>query len=88
MSGDNDSQLILNGKLTEMSIQNTEFGLEVLIRCELILTNQGRNAWQSAVFSRTAVESKDISAAIGLGLDRLVAELFRDDYFLMELGIF
>ena len=88
MPGNNESQLILNGKLIEMSVQDTESGLEVLIRCELTLTNQGRNAWQSVVFSRTAVESKDISLAIGQGLDRLVAELFRDDYFLMELGIF
>jgi len=88
MPGNSDSQLVLNGKLIEMSVQDTESGLEVLIRCDLTLTNQGRNAWQSVVFSRTAVESKDISLAIGQGLDRLVAELFRDDYFLMELGIF
>jgi hypothetical protein len=88
MPGNNESQLILNGKLIEMSVKDTGSGLEVLIRCELTLINQGRNAWQSVVFSRTAVESKDISLAIGQGLDRLVAELFRDDYFLMELGIF
>lgn len=86
--GESDSRLILNGKLVDMSVQDTDSGLEVLIRCELTLTNQGRNAWQSAVFSRTTVDSNDISAAISQGLDRLVAELFRDDYFLMELGIF
>lgn len=86
--GNNESQLTLNGTLIAMSIQDTESGLEVLIRCELTLINQGRNAWQSVVFSRTLVESKDISLAIGQGLDRLVDELFRDDYFLMELGIF
>lgn len=88
MPGNNDSQLILKGKLIEMSVQDTESGLEVLIRCELTLTNLGRNAWQSVIFSRALVESKDVSLAIGHGLDRLVAELFRDDYFLMELGIF
>jgi hypothetical protein len=52
------------------------------------LINQGRNAWQSAVVSRASVEGKDVSTAIALGLDRLVTELFRDDYFLIELGIF
>lgn len=83
-----DARLSLEGKLIEMRVQDTATGLEVLIRCELTLTNQGRNAWQSAVISRTSVEGKDVSTAIGLGLDRLITELFRDDYFLIELGIF
>jgi hypothetical protein len=83
-----DARLSLEGKLIEMSVQDTATGLEVLIRCELTLINQGRNAWQSAVVSRTSVEGKDVGAAIGQGLDRLITELFRDDYFLIELGIF
>lgn len=85
--GESGSPLILDGKLIEMKIQDTEAGFEVLIRCELSLRNQGRNAWQNVVFSRAIVEGKDISSAIGLGLDKLIAELFRDDYFLMELGV-
>jgi len=85
---ESDARLSLEGKLIEMSVQDTATGLEVLIRCELTLNNRGRNAWQSAVFSRTSVEGKDVSTAIGLGLDRLITELFRDDYFLIELGIF
>jgi hypothetical protein len=84
--GEPGSPLALDGKLIEMKVQDTESGLEVLIRCELTLRNQGRNAWQSIVFSKTSVEGKDVSSAISLGLDKLVAELFRDDYFLMELG--
>jgi len=83
-----DARLSLEGKLIEMSVQDTATGLEVLIRCELTLINQGRNAWQSAVFSRTTLEGKDVGTAIGRGLDTLITELFRDDYFLIELGIF
>ena len=83
-----DARLSLEGKLIDMTVQDTATGLEVLIRCELTLINQGRNAWQSAVVSRASVEGKDVSTAIALGLDRLVTELFRDDYFLIELGIF
>jgi len=83
-----DARLTLEGKLIEMSVQDTATGLEVLIRCELTLINQGRNAWQSAVFSRTTLEGKDVGTAIGRGLDTLITELFRDDYFLIELGIF
>ncbi|MDO9476253.1 MAG: hypothetical protein Q7L07_06020 [Pseudohongiella sp.] len=85
--GEPGSPLALDGKLIEMKVQDTESGLEVLIRCELTLRNQGRNAWQSVVFSRTMLEGKDVATAISQGLDKLVAELFRDDYFLMELGV-
>lgn len=83
-----DSPLQLRGNLLEMQISDNGDGLEVLIRCELSLNNQGRNAWQSVVFSRTQSDNKDINEAISKGLDRLVSELFMDDYFLMELGIF
>ncbi|ALO47110.1 hypothetical protein [Pseudohongiella spirulinae] len=83
-----DSALQLRGNLLEMQIADNGDGLEVLIRCELSLNNQGRNAWQSVVFSRTQTDSKDINEALSKGLDRLVSELFMDDYFLMELGIF
>lgn len=85
---EDDSALQLRGNLLEMQITDNGDGLEVLIRCELSLNNQGRNAWQSVVFSRTQTDSKDINDALSKGLDRLVSELFMDDYFLMELGIF
>lgn len=85
--GETGSPLALDGKLIEMKVQDTETGLEVLIRCELTLRNQGRNAWQSVVFSRAVLDGQDIASAIALGLDKLITELFRDDYFLMELGV-
>lgn len=87
-TGEAGSPIMLDGKVIEMQIQDTAQGLETLIRVELTLRNQGRNAWQSVVFSRVENEGSDVEAAIELGLNRLVAELFRDDYFLMELGIF
>lgn len=86
--GDADTPLTLSGNLLEMEIVESASGTEVLIRCELTLNNQGRNAWQSVVFSRVAADGQDLSATIAKGLDRLVNELFLDDYFLMELGIF
>lgn len=82
------SPIVLEGNLIEMSIQDKGDGFEVQIRCELTLRNQGRSAWQSTVFSRVETEDKDATAAVKAGLDRLAAGLFRDDYFLMELGIF
>ncbi|TFH70238.1 hypothetical protein E3V39_15545 [Gammaproteobacteria bacterium LSUCC0112] len=85
--GEPGSPLALDGKLIEMKVQDTETGLEVLIRCELTLRNQGRNAWQSVVFGRAVLDGQDVASAIALGLDKLITELFRDDYFLMELGV-
>ncbi len=85
---DGETPLTLSGNLLEMEIVESASGTEVLIRCELTLNNQGRNAWQSVVFSRVAADDQALSAAIAKGLDRLVNELFLDDYFLMELGIF
>lgn len=86
--GDAGTPLTLSGNLLEMEITESANGTEVLIRCELTLNNQGRNAWQSVVFSRVAADNQDLSTTIAQGLDRLVNELFMDDYFLMELGIF
>lgn len=86
--GEADTPLVLQGNVIELQIQDTPQGLETLIRVELTLRNQGRSAWQSVVFSRAQSETKDAAVALKSGLDRLVAELFRDDYFLMELGIF
>ncbi|MDO8908710.1 MAG: hypothetical protein Q7W55_09440 [Pseudohongiella sp.] len=86
--GDTDSPIALDGKLVEVQVQETAQGLETLIRVELTLRNQGRNTWQSVVFSKADSDSPDIAAAIEQGLNRLVTELFRDDYFLMALGIF
>lgn len=86
--GEAGSRLALEGNVVEMQISETAQGLETLIRVELTLKNGSRNAWKSAVFSRVESEGTDAAAALALGLDRLVAELFRDDYFLIELGIF
>ncbi|HDZ08247.1 hypothetical protein [Pseudohongiella sp.] len=86
--GEAETPLTLSGKLLEMEIVESDSGTEVLIRCELTLNNQGRNAWQSVVFSRVNADNQALSATIAQGLDRLVNELFLDDYFLMELGIF
>lgn len=86
--GDADTPLTLSGKLLEMEIVESASGTEVLIRCELTLNNQGRNAWQSVVFSRVDADDQELSATIAQGFDRLVNELFLDDYFLMELGVF
>src|SRR5690606_34451083 len=86
--GEDGSPIVLQGNLIEMSVVDKGTGYEVLIRCELSLRNQGRNAWQSTAFSRSETETRDAATAIKAGLDRLAAGLFRDDYFLMELGIF
>jgi hypothetical protein len=86
--GEAGSPLVLQGNLIEMSVVEKGDGYEVQIRCELTLRNQGRNAWQSVAFSRVETDNKDASAALKAGLNRLAADLFRDDYFLMELGIF
>lgn len=86
--GEADSPMSLEGKVIEMQIRESAQGLETLIRVELTLRNQGRSAWQSVVFSRVESEGSNPAAALELGLNRLVTELFRDDYFLMALGVF
>ena len=70
-----DGGLVVNGKLIEMQVEESADGIEVLIRCELSLSNQGRNAWQSTLFSRTTTSGDDVAAAISASLDRLVSEL-------------
>lgn len=78
----------LAGNLIEMQLTQNDTGIRVLIRCELTLRQGTRNAWQSVVFSQTQSDNTDVAGAVTLGLNRLISELFMDDYFLMELGIF
>lgn len=86
--GEAGAPMSLEGKVVEMQLQESAQGLETSIRVELTLRSGSRNAWQSVVFSKASSEGTDATAAIELGLNRLVAELFRDDYFLIALGIF
>jgi hypothetical protein len=85
---DDNAAFSLGGNLIEMQLTENEAGIHVLIRCELTLRQGTRNAWQSVVFSQTQSDNADIAAAVIQGLNRLISELFMDDYFLMEMGIF
>ena len=60
--------------------------IQLTIRAGIQLTNGGRTIWENNLFGRGIVpESEGMSAAINASLERMVRELFMDDYFLIEL---
>jgi hypothetical protein len=86
--GDTGTRITLTGTVTELSGRVTDAGIELMLRCDTVLNKQGRNAWQSTLFSRVQTESTDMGEALAEALDNLSRDIFWDDYFRMELGIF
>lgn len=79
--------LTLDGNIVELEFRPGADGLEMVMRTELTLYAGSRNAWQSTLLSRVRTEFVDFETAIYDSMDRLISELFYDDYFLIELGI-
>lgn len=79
--------LSLDGKIVELEFRPGADGLEMVLRTELTLYSGSRNAWQSTILSSVRTEFVDFESAIYDSMDRLISELFYDDYFLIALGV-
>lgn len=79
--------LSLDGNIVELEFRPGADGLEMVLRTELTLYSGSRNAWQSTILSSVRTEFVDFESAIYDSMDRLISELFYDDYFLIALGV-
>lgn len=79
--------LSLDGNIVELEFRPGADGLEMVLRTELTLYSGSRNAWQSTLLSSVRTEFVDFETAIYDSMDRLISELFYDDYFLLALGV-
>lgn len=60
--------------------------IQLTIRTAIQLQGNGRTIWETTLFGRGRVpESEGMAAAVNASLERMVRELFNDDYFLIEL---
>ena len=60
--------------------------LQLTIRAGIELRGGGRSIWSTTLFGRGRVPVKEgLSGAVKASFERLVRELLRDDYFLLEL---
>lgn len=60
--------------------------IQLTIRTRIQLQGSGRTIWENTLFGRGRVpESEGMTAAVNASLERMVRELFNDDYFLIEL---
>lgn len=87
---DADSALGLSGKLLSSDAQLIERnGVEMIqltMRVNVQVQKGGRNIWQVTLFGRGRTPVEDgIQASVKAALDRLVGELFLDDYFLQQV---
>lgn len=60
--------------------------IQLTIRTRIQLQGGGRTIWENTLFGRGRVpETEGMAAAVNASLERMVRELFNDDYFLIEL---
>jgi hypothetical protein len=83
-----DMQVV--GTVTESGMEIVDRGgvqsIQMTIRAHIQLQSGGRTVWENTLFGRgTVPESEGVVAAVSASLERLVRELFNDDYFIIEL---
>lgn len=83
-----DMQVV--GTVTESGMEIVDRGgvqsIQLTIRAHIQLQSGGRTVWENTLFGRgTVPESEGVVAAVNASLERLVRELFNDDYFIIEL---
>jgi hypothetical protein len=88
VDADEDMQVV--GRIVSTESQMVDRGgvpsIQLTIRTALQLQGGGRTIWESTLFGRgTVPESEGMAAAVNASLERMVRELFNDDYFLIEL---
>ena len=88
MAADDAGNAVFSGDILEFAIESTDAGYQVLLRVDASLAIGGRTAWNSVLFSRVETEGRELDTALSDALDRLLRELWWDDYFFMEFGIF
>lgn len=87
---DADENMQVVGRIVSAETQMVDRGgvpsIQLTIRTALQLQGGGRTIWESTLFGRgTVPESEGMTAAVNASLERMVRELFNDDYFLIEL---
>ncbi len=71
---------------TEMMDRGGVQNIQLTIRTRIQLQGGGRTIWENTLFGRGRVpETEGMAAAVNASLERMVRELFNDDYFLIEL---
>ena len=87
---DSAEEMVINGEITQTDAvivdrQGVE-SIQLTIRFNVQLRGGGRTIYETAMFGRGVVPSSEgLAAAVHSALDRMVRELSRDDYFLIEL---
>ena len=87
---DSGEDMVINGEVTQTEAvivdrQGVE-SIQLTIRFNVQLSGGGRTIYETGMFGRGVVPSSDgLAAAVHSALDRMIRELSRDDYFLIEL---
>ncbi|MGI1678696.1 MAG: hypothetical protein K6L75_08200 [Cellvibrionaceae bacterium] len=84
-----DGNLKLSGIVETAEITAEKF----VLRVKLSLSNKGKNVWNNTLFSKVSIndiaesgiDNKNINKALNDSIDKLIEELFFDDYFLLEV---
>lgn len=89
MAGD-DAEMVVAGEILRVdgaiTDRNGVESIQLTIRTQISLQEGGRSIYETTLFGRGTVPVEEgIVAAVHAALDRMVRELTRDDYFMIEL---
>ncbi len=84
------AEMSVGGKLTAIDAQIVDREgvdhIQLTLRVSLQLQKGGRNIWQTNLFGRGRTPADEgMAVALDAALERLISELFSDDYFLQEV---
>lgn len=87
---DEDADMEIVGTLLSSELETVDRAgvpnLQLTIRTGIELRGGGRSIWSTTLFGRGRVPVEEgLGSAVNASLERLVRELLRDDYFLLEL---
>ena len=88
VDADEDMQVVgtIISSEAEMLVRGCMQNIQLTIRTAIQLQGNGRTIWETTLFGRGRVpETEGMTAAVNSSLERMVRELFSDDYFLIEL---
>jgi len=85
-----DADMIIAGEITDSSLQVVDrdgtSSYQLTIRTRIELQGRGRTLYDTSLFGRgVAPVSEGLAAAVHASLDRMIRDLTRDDYFMIEL---
>ena len=87
---DSGEDMLIAGDISDATLETVDRGgvqsLQLTIRTNIQLQGRGRTIYETNLFGRGTVPvDEGVAAAVHASLNRMISDLTRDDYFMIEL---